>query len=657
MKRAFAHIGFSFGAALFALNAFGIEFAYCAFAAVAAVFVFSLLVLKTRRSVSLPVCAGSALLACLLFIYAYNAVVLPQMILDGKTVQVNYYLTDLGTPVSTGYTYTAKIVSAALPGAPQGINVKLYVNQQIPAAGYQLISGKVHFESFGNNGFSSYGAWGKEIFLRANVKTYEVSSNFVASPMRGILELRYNIITAFMNSVGGEEGALSAGMLIGDRSFLSDEAINNFRIVGASHLTAVSGLHLGAVTGAFGGAFNLLKIDKRISSPIIILVIIIYCMLSGFSKSVVRAGIMLIILLVGLMFRQRADSLNSLGLALFVICLNPFAVCDISTLLTTLSMLAIITVYPAAVYSSAFELFKRKIMSLPTSKRRFGGIVANAVIHISELILLSFSIVVCNLPVMCLFFGYFSAIGIVLNTLLVVLGGFAVTLSLASVPFLFTGFLAPLFAYAVRVVNSLILIFVAAGARVPFATLNLGKNFVLIIGGALVIIGVSYFVSPRLVKKTAAVMIACVIIISAITTVAESKRDRVFITQSGAAAVCFGNETCVVGADSYYDFVQIKSYLTSSGSKVTKTVNCSGDNAELFSKLYGCDDDSLCDNYTVKIGELTFASGDNVTGNIVVCGNRVSDPSGIVDLQNGSVEYKISGSSYSRDIYSTAILT
>ena len=48
----------------------------------------------------------------------------------------------------------------------------------------------------------------------------------------------------------------------------------------------------------------------------------------------------------GRIIKRRADALNSLGFAVFLISLNPFAVYDLSAMLSVLAVLSLITLYP-----------------------------------------------------------------------------------------------------------------------------------------------------------------------------------------------------------------------------------------------------------------------------------------------------------------------
>lgn len=648
MKRAFAHIGFSFGVTLFALNVLGSEFALYAAVALAGVFVCSVLLPKIRSGVSVPLCAGSALFACLLFLYAYHAVVLPQLALDGKTADCVFYITNLGEPSTNGYVYTARTSSIGVAGVPQNINIRLYCKDQIPAAGYQVLNGKLSFHSCGESGFSSYGAWGKEIFLNSNLKSYDATDTLINPLMRRVLKLRYQITQSFLSGVGGDAGALAVGMLIGDKSNISPELISAFKITGAAHLTAVSGLHLGAVTGGFRFVFDKFKVSKKISAPVLLFIVAFYCTLSGFSKSVLRAGIMLAILLIGEAFKARADSLNSLGLALFVLCLNPFSVCDISTILTTVCILAIVAVYPIIINSKPFYKFKRKVRKLGKGEAAYR--FANMIIRLAELLLLSFTIVLCNLPVMAIVFGGFSAVGILLNTVMVILGTVSVTVTLFAV--------LPLpLSFAVRVINGLIISLVTSASKLPFAYIVLGREFVVVLGALLIFIGAGVIISKSAAKKVAVICVAALAVFITVFSVYDSRCTHILVTEYGAAVVCTPDSITVTNVDSDNDYYTVKSYLSSHNAKIDKLVSCSKRYTELFEKQFSADEIITTKQaFTVRAGELTFATGYSASGNIVLCGKTLYTAEGSHKL-NDDMLITVSGSSYSTEVYMPSVLT
>ena len=68
--------------------------------------------------------------------------------------------------------------------------------------------------------------------------------------------------------------------------------------------------------------------------------------MTDFSVSVIRCAIMICVLLFARLKNKKADTLNSLGLAVTLLCFNPYAVTDPSAVLSVLSVLGMLVVKP-----------------------------------------------------------------------------------------------------------------------------------------------------------------------------------------------------------------------------------------------------------------------------------------------------------------------
>ena len=106
---------------------------------------------------------------------------------------------------------------------------------------------------------------------------------------------------------------IEAAMLLADKSRLDDSVQQAFRAAGVSHLLAVSGLHLALLCGllGFGRKWKFYK-------PLILLraaTALFYLLLTGMPVSVSRAGIVLLVALVGDFFLLPPDLLTSTSFA------------------------------------------------------------------------------------------------------------------------------------------------------------------------------------------------------------------------------------------------------------------------------------------------------------------------------------------------------
>lgn len=137
-----------------------------------------------------------------------------------------------------------------------------------------------------------------------------------------------------------DEGAVLSAMASGDKSRLSDEITDNYRAAGISHLLVVSGLHLSLVCGVFAARTGRLWRFRALAS---VLLVLFMMTLTGFSPSVLRAGVGALILHLGSLFLLPADPLTSMGLAAVLISFqSPYAVCDLAFQLSFAAALGVV---------------------------------------------------------------------------------------------------------------------------------------------------------------------------------------------------------------------------------------------------------------------------------------------------------------------------
>ena len=115
----------------------------------------------------------------------------------------------------------------------------------------------------------------------------------------------------------GQAYAVLAAMALGDKSSLSDELKEEYSVSGASHVLALSGLHLGIIYAILSLLFSRRR-WQIVSQVLILLAILSYVFIVGMSASVVRSAVMLTVYsFVSLLNRNRL-SLNTLSVAAVV---------------------------------------------------------------------------------------------------------------------------------------------------------------------------------------------------------------------------------------------------------------------------------------------------------------------------------------------------
>jgi competence protein ComEC len=143
------------------------------------------------------------------------------------------------------------------------------------------------------------------------------------------------------------QASIAVGVVVGDRSALSDPVREAFQRTGTTHILAVSGQNVMMIAGlvwlAWSGPGR-----KRAMTPWVALVTVaglaLYTLFTGAAAPVVRAAAMGAILLFAPVFRRRHDPMASLALtAAVMLLLDPGALADASFQLSFLCMWGITT--------------------------------------------------------------------------------------------------------------------------------------------------------------------------------------------------------------------------------------------------------------------------------------------------------------------------
>lgn len=140
-------------------------------------------------------------------------------------------------------------------------------------------------------------------------------------------------------------------LLTGDRSSLDGSVMNSFRDSGASHILALSGLHLGIIYGILlkvTSIFGKHPTVKAVRSLIIILLCGIYTLATGASPSLVRAFLFILINETARLTHRSNNPLRVYCAALFIqTAINPQVISSTGFQLSYLAMAGIFLLYPA----------------------------------------------------------------------------------------------------------------------------------------------------------------------------------------------------------------------------------------------------------------------------------------------------------------------
>mgnify|MGYP005804674853 CR=1 FL=1 len=186
------------------------------------------------------------------------------------------------------------------------------------------------------------------------LKSLNIYGSVKAKNIKVIEKIKGNIFMNFIYKIsdeikenieefmGEKYSGLLLGLLLGDSSKIDENIEENFKITSLTHILAVSGAQVSYIIVAM---YSLLKrkIGIQKTRVVIIASLIFYTALTGFSPSIVRAGIMGIILMIsGLVFRKN-DIINSIAISLFfMLVYTPFLLENVGLQLSYLGTIGII---------------------------------------------------------------------------------------------------------------------------------------------------------------------------------------------------------------------------------------------------------------------------------------------------------------------------
>ena len=163
------------------------------------------------------------------------------------------------------------------------------------------------------------------------------------------------------NGVDGSVYAVVAAMALGDKSQLTNDLRETYAVTGASHVLALSGLHLGIIYTLLSLLLNRRR-WQIVSQVVIIVCIWLFVFLVGMSASVLRSAVMLTVYALLSLGHRDKMSVNTLAFAAIMMLLfNPRSLFDIGFQLSFMAVLAILLFYPLfeKVWSQSFLLDHR----------------------------------------------------------------------------------------------------------------------------------------------------------------------------------------------------------------------------------------------------------------------------------------------------------
>lgn len=146
------------------------------------------------------------------------------------------------------------------------------------------------------------------------------------------------------------EAAITKALLLGYRDEVDDELLASYSAAGATHVLAVSGLHVGIIYVVAGYLLFFLKgrrLGELVRSILLVLLLWCYALLTGLSPSVVRAATMFTFVAVGSNLGKKTSIYNTILVSAFLLlALKPTYLFEVGFQLSYLAVFGIVWLQP-----------------------------------------------------------------------------------------------------------------------------------------------------------------------------------------------------------------------------------------------------------------------------------------------------------------------
>lgn len=227
-----------------------------------------------------------------------------------------------------------------------------------------------------------------------------------------------NILLQRLETAGLSDNqyAVVAAMALGDKSSLTKDLKETYSMTGASHILALSGLHLGIIYALL----SLLVVGRRwqmITQVAIILSIWAFVFLTGMSTSVVRSAIMLTVYALLAIGHRQKMSVNTLAFtAIVMLLVSPQALFDVGFQMSFMAVFSILLFTPLF-----YRPFSAEYLMTHRIIRWLWGMVA-----------VSIAAQIGVAPLIAYYFGHFSCFFLLTNFIIIPAATLILYLSLAT---------------------------------------------------------------------------------------------------------------------------------------------------------------------------------------------------------------------------------
>lgn len=293
-----------------------------------------------------------------------------------------------------------------------------------------------------------------------------------------------------LTKVMGDEARLAMAMLVSDREGLGEDDNLAFQRTGIAHVMSVSGLHVAIVGGLLVWLAKKLKVGRRLRLPVLAVLLMGYCGLTGFSAAAVRSAVMMLTALLGRELGRKPDPLITLATSLVVVLIiNPLQLFSAGLVLSYSAMAGILLLQPVFMDWFSGKESRKRAFGRHAMERESRGMKAWLKAQKLKLLsLLSFSLA-AQLGVLlptAVYFHQLPTYGVAINLLIVPMVGVLVPLYFIALALSFVPWIGLAVGFVAKSLSVCLLWLVKLLAELPYASLRVPSAPAFVLCGAAV---------------------------------------------------------------------------------------------------------------------------------------------------------------------------
>jgi len=402
-----------------------------------------------------------ALAAGFIWSWTYTAVfVMPSGRLNAQTETVAAVIKDYPSATARGY----RVDGVVRPESGPAVGARLYYYHETrlkPGDTVEFTARFLRTDGMSDgeriDALSSRGAF-LAGYISGDIKVTGSGGRFAGFPQRlaqavaGMTEKLYDSDTApFMQA-----------LLVNNRDKLNGDTalMSALSAAGITHVVSVSGMHVSFLMGFLAVIIK----NKRLFALIGIPVLLIFMAMTGFTPSMVRAGVMQVFLICAPIFRRERDSITSLSASLFVLlAINPYSSASVGLQLSFSATLGII-LFTGRIDAAVTDTLREQ----RCFKHKWSKAIAR---FITTSLATTIGALVFTLPLSAIHFGYVSLVAPLTNllTLWAVSLAFPIGIVACALGFIYMP-IASIAAYPVALAVKYIIFVVRMLAALPYST-------------------------------------------------------------------------------------------------------------------------------------------------------------------------------------------